>query len=228
MALCENWCTTEDLCCDSTKYTALEIEEAILGASQILSRSSYNKYGVCEYTVAPCTSSCSRPCYDKSCQGYAVKPQIRPGSPIIEVTEINVYDEDGNAVSNDYLDLIWWEYDTIYFPADFDFPDQEPGAIGAPSTWNIVFTAGVPVPVLGKKAAIQLANALLDPECDVECKLPPDLKTVSRDGSTFEIIGSQETLARLSRVSFFLDRYCQKRRWSGVVSPLNFQTQLVQ
>lgn len=225
MAICQNWCTVDDLCCDSTKYTEEEIAEAILGASQVLSRSSYNRYGVCDYIVAPCSAQCSDPCL--GCQGYAVRVNVIAGAEIQDVTAINVIDEDGNETTRS-TEGLWWVGDTIFFPTGYDFPAQSAGKIGAEGTWNIELTAGRPVPVLGKKAAIELAMKFLENPCDNDCAVPEGLKSVTRDGGTWELVDSSEAYMLLPKVSMFVEAYGQKKKWSGIVSPLNVKGQLVQ
>lgn len=226
MALCQNWCETADLCCDSTKYSEADQAEAVQAASEVLSRSSYNKYGICSYVVPPCTPSCPKPCFDRSCNGYTIRPQVLAGAEIQTIDAINIFDEDGVQTQGDVSE-IWWEYDVIHFPPDYVFPEQDAAPIGSPSTWNIELTAGKAIPILGKKAAIELALALLG-DCDADCGFPKELKSVSRDGGTYELIGSEEQLLKLPKVALFLDRYCQRRKWSGAVSPLKEKSQLVQ
>lgn len=225
MALCENWCEIEDLCCEKGKYTNAQLAEAIQGASEILSRSSYNKYGICSYIVSP--PIYPKPCYSRYANGYTLKPQVLSGAEIQTIDAINVFDGNGDETNPDVSEL-WWEYDVIHFPADWVFPTQEASNVGSPSTWNIELTAGKPIPILGKKAAIELALALVDDCDDNSCGLPPEVRSVSRDGSTYEVISSEEALLKLPKVSLFIDRYCQTRKWSGAMSPLKQNSQLIQ
>lgn len=227
MALCENWCVADDLCCEKGKYTDAQIAEAILGASEVLSRSSYNKYGVCDYKVTPYTVGCSAPYYNGIYDSYAIKVDVLAGSPIQTVTNITIYDGDGGSTAVN-LANVWWEYDTIFFPTTFLFPTQKAGPEGTPNSWTITLTAGNPIPVVGKLAAIELAGKLLETCGDGECELPSALKSVSRDGSTYELVDSEEALLRLPKVMLFLDRYGQTRKWSGAVSPLKHKDQLIQ
>lgn len=229
MALCQQWCSIDDLCCDKTEYTEEQMDDAIQAASETLDRDSYHQYGVCEYTIVPgVTNGCGRPWWRSGMNSYAVSAEVISGTPIVDVTAINVFDENGDPVANDYLDQIWWEFNIIYFPSGFVFPTQTAGPVGAPNTWNIELTAGREIPALGKKAAIEFAKELLKGDCGQECALPPEVMRVMRDGGTWEMVDVKNALALLPRVSRFYQSYCRPRRWAGAVSPLNYQNQLVQ
>jgi hypothetical protein len=227
MALCSMWCTEADLCCEKNKYTQEQIDDAILGASEILDRDSYHQYGICTYSSMPCTEGCSAPCWDRQCRGHGVTLDI-PKGPIVEVVAINVFDENGDEVANTFQNDVWWEYNTVYFPADFVFPDQASGLLGGPSTWNIEVLAGHAVPVAGKKAAVELAREFLKDPCDDDCVLPAEIRAIARDGMSATLVDIKDAIAMLPWVSKFEKSFCQTRRWSGAVSPLNMGSQLVQ
>lgn len=231
MAVCQMWCTQDDLCCDISKKTQQEIDDAILGASELLDRDSYRQYGICEYTIQPCGNGCSDPCFDQSCGGWAITAEVIYGVPIVEVIAVNIFDENGDAVANTYQNDVWWEGNVIFFPRDFVFPEQSGGPIGSANSWNIELTAGRAIPIYGKKAAIELATDLLKDPCEEGCVLPKEIASVSRDGASYELVdvrADDKAFAALPFYSKFYEKFCQTRRWSGIVSPLRVQSQLVQ
>lgn len=227
MALCQQWCTIDDLCCDKKKYSEDEIAEAIAAASETLDMDSYHQYGVCEYTVSPGQAGCPLPRWLAYQRYYSLTPQVISGTPIVDVTAINVFDENGDEITNSFESDVWWEFDTLYFPSTFVFPTQSQSAVGSALTWNIELTAGRTIPALGKKAAIELALELLKDPCDSDCALPPEVIEATRDGASYKLAEIGDALAMLPRVNKFYQTYCRTRRWSGAVSPLNYQSQLV-
>lgn len=226
---CELWCTVEDLCCDKTAYTEAQIEKAIQDATDELARLSYYRYGICDYIVQPCRTGCSAPCWDANCSGWAITPQITPGIPIVEIDEIASYDADKVKTVLDKED-VWTENQVIHFPSDYVFPDQTAGPIGGRNTWNISFSAGNPVPGAGRRAAIALALYWLKADAceDDSCKVPPNIRSISKQGSEWNFLPIDQAIMTIPSVAYFVENYCQVARWSGVISPQNYRRQMVE
>lgn len=226
MVDCELWCSVEDLCCDKAKYSETQIDEAILGASQDLARMSFYQYGICTYEVQPCTAKCSKPCYDKYCDGYTLTPEVIAGQPIQSIVEIASFDADKVKTVIDHED-VWFEYNVLHFPLTFEFPTQTPGPIGGRSTWHIELTAGTPIPIAGKDAAIDLAMYRLKSKCDDDCKPDPRLRSIARQGAEWNLLPAENEILAIPSVAYFVSEYCQRRGWQGARSALKDPTQLV-
>lgn len=228
MGDCQTWCEIEDLCCDKTKYSPAQLERAIQGASEDLSRWTYHQFGICTYQIQPCTEGCEKPCWDQFCEGFTITPQIVAGNPIQTVEKIVSYDSNKVATELD-IDDVWWEYNVLHFPKDFPFPKQSPGPIGGRNTWHIELTAGNPIPVSGIDAAIVLAQKKLEDVCGGDdCKPDPRMKTIVRQGAEWTFEAKEQEYKGIPAVAHFLGLYGQERSWSGVVSPQNHNSQLVE
>ena len=227
MGDCQMWCNIDDLCCDKSKYTTQQLERAIKGASEDLSRWSYHQFGICTYKVQPNTESCGQPVWDKFYEGYTLTPQILAGNPIQTVEKIVAYDNNKTPTELD-KDDVWWEYNVLHFPKDFEFPTQTRGPIGGRNTWHIELTAGNEIPTSGVDAAIVLAQKKLEDICDPECKPDPRMRTIMRQGAEWNFHAEEQEYRGIPAVAHFLELYGQTRRWSGVVSPQNHNSQLVE
>ena len=100
--------------------------------------------------------------------------------------------------------------------------------LGTANTWYITLTAGKPIPILGKKAAKELAMSILQFGCeDGTCTTPSNVKRIVRGGIEYEIVSEEDAFLATRVVSKFLSIYGNPKRWVGVTSPLDYKNQTV-
>lgn len=175
--------------------------------------------------VRPCEPKCV--CWPDPC-GCCQLSRVRlSGYPIREITEVKI---DGDVIEPSGYRLDGRRYLTRLADADgkrqtwpgcqrLDLDDTEDG------TFSVEYTYGQDVPLLGEKAALELACQLAAaaPDADGgECDLPDGVVRVTRQGITFDREKFVELgWAGLPFVSEFLRVYnpARLRRRSAIYSP---------
>lgn len=192
---CAPWTTPDKLCCpdavgvdcetgepDPAVYAWTD-EELIEAASGILFRATCRLYpGHCQITVRPCGEcGCNR--HKCGCGRYPFVT-LQEKYPIISVDEVLV---DGVVVPageyrvDDYQRLV--RLDGTCWPSCNDL--IEPAT--EPNTFQVTYTAGRLPPIQLQMAAAELACELKRACNGLDCGLPGNVTSVSRQGVSFNI-----------------------------------------
>lgn len=208
--VCEVWADPEDMCCDISEYSELEITNALLGASEILSEITNQRFGICEYSLRPCSCECLTAC---CCQLRTLSLDIPYGKPFVEVVSHTIYDDLGVEVIPDVGSYrIYPNYIIFTDTWIYGFAQNLNNNVGDPNTWQITVKAGEPIPEAGRLAAADLACELLK-RCQDSCRLPAGIDTITRDGITMRFkTGSLQ----IRSVDLFLSYY-MPTHFSGII-----------
>lgn len=188
--------------CDVSEYAPELVEAAVDASQSILWAMSGRRFGVCEQTESysmPCTSQCYVPWADEF--GPGVEYQLGYSSrrkccaitlaskPVRAITQVKVNGEVLDP-SEYYLGRgVLYRLGTCW-PCDdeCEFPPIE-----------VTYKYGIDVPVLGELAMGELACELLAGWDGMDCRLPSNAISVTRQGVTVDL-ASPETLFAQNRL----------------------------
>lgn len=176
--------------CDVSDYDPALVDAAVEAAQSILWSMSGRRFGLCEQTemyVMPCTSQCYVPWADQFGPGveYRLGYQGRrqccaitlQSKPVRSITEVKI---DGVVLDADeyYLGrgILYRIGDCWPCDNDCDIPPIE-----------VTYKYGIDVPVLGELAMGELACELLAGWDGMDCRLPSNAITVTRQGVTVDL-----------------------------------------
>jgi hypothetical protein len=188
--------------CDISEYDADLVTAAVDASQSILWAMTGRRFGICETTESyrmPCTSQCYTPWQDNFGPGVdyqlgndnrrkccAIALESRPVKAIMEV-KLNgdVLDPDEYYLGRGTLYRIGqcWPCDE-----ECDLPPIE-----------VTYKYGIDVPVLGELAMGELACELLAGWDGMDCRLPSNAVSVTRQGVTVDL-SSPETLFAQNRI----------------------------
>lgn len=213
---CEDWSDTSFACCDLTPYSEGQISLAFLEAQQRLDALSYYRFGVCSYKVRVCSCSCVTEC----CCGinsFTLTPAHR--GTLLEIIDWNIVDEN-NIIININSSLYRQYGNTIVLNEDYIYGLKQNLKVpyGEKNTSELTIRWGREIPILAKQAVADLACDILK-RCTVEdCEIPANATGVSRNGIAYEV---DLKVSKIRSVQDFINIYCFKSTWSGIIDPLN-------
>lgn len=188
MAICEPWIDDWDdvvVCCpEASSVTDEDLQNQFIDyASEVLSRLSGNRFGLCEITRRPCVE-CH--CYCSPCLCGPVERVDLGYSPVAEVTEVMI---DGVVLDPSAYRVDDWRWltriDGLHWPRcqTLNSADDEVGA------FTVTWTYGTPVPTGGIFSAQKLVCELVK-SCnnDASCQLPSRATNIQREGVTIGVI----------------------------------------
>lgn len=228
-------CCTKVNCADpADPVTDEEIQESIDFASEILYLATAQQFGVCTAELRPCVESeCG--CYAgwyggtevysanelgyggmcgcSCCDGYK---RIDLGLwPIQSVDSIDIA---GTTITDqslfhieDYRFLAWTPQAPNYLSRSWPACQDRDRPKGAPNTFTIDVTYGIPVPAAGKRAARLLACEYLALCRGEICALPNGVRGITKQGVQFDMTDPAELrklgLFGINAVDVFLSFY---------------------
>lgn len=245
---CSPWATVSDLnaCCESTASDAQKTS-ALDSASEVLYMLSGTQFpGACEETLRPCSGGSALPgfswsrwtfpwvpvkngsqwlnigpacgchiAYDCACNGI---PQVDLGRR--DVTDIISVTIDGALLSSSSYRLdhggLLVRTDGEMWPCCQDLSKD----IGETGTWSINVEYGLAPPQVGVDAAVELACEIAKACVGEDCRLPPNVQSLSRQGVNLVMMNPGD-LESLPLTSMFLQAYNPSKltRRASVWSP---------
>lgn len=206
---CAPYVTPAELltCCSAAADAGLgpdspQVLDAIEDASLIMYYLTGRQFGgTCQTTVRPCV-----PCFECVCTCGSCKPnQINLG--LWPITDLISARMDGTTVSGSDLTAMFHvdEYrylvrnDGDVFPhggSPFAIAGGSHDTDSAPDrfVFEVTVEYGMPVPRLLTRATRALASELVAQCLDKECKLPVNVRSVTRQGISMEIVSPQDLL----------------------------------
>lgn len=226
------WCTACDLPTGSEAVTGA----AVQAASEVLWERTRYRFGVCPVTIRPCRRDCNGGVWPFSDQWWEFggnsswpRPVLYQGvwsnvtcgacvggcsctsleeavlpAPVASVSAVKV---DGVTLPStayrvdDARTLV--RVDGGRWPTcqNFAAPDT---AVG---TWSVAVNVGEDVPTLGRQAVGELACEITRACMGVDCRLPANLASLSRQGVEISFPASQDLENRLYFVGMFVNTY---------------------
>lgn len=197
--VCEPWITPDRLCCPDAPAVVpcadpeaepqaptylWSDEELIDAASHVLYRATCRQFpGECTRTIRPCPPcTCGRtPC---GCSGRYYFITLSERLPVVSVEQVTV---DGTILLpadyrvDDHARLVRVSGEPWPVRQDLELPITEPG------TFSVTFTAGRRPPIELQMAAAELACEMKRACGGLDCSLPRNVTSVSRQGVTMNI-----------------------------------------
>jgi hypothetical protein len=194
---CEVWSVRFP--CDVSEYDASLVAAAVDASQSILWAMTGRRFGVCEQTESY-SMPCSSPCYVPWADDFGPGVEYRLGygdrrkccaltlssKPVRSITQVKVFGEVLDP-SEYYLGRGVLYRLGACFPCDddCDFPPIE-----------VTYKYGIDVPVLGELAMGELACELLAGWEGIDCRLPSNAVSVSRQGVTVDLSNPEVLFAQ--------------------------------
>ena len=209
---CEPWDAI--YCCDITTSPATT-GWALQAATEVLWSLSGRRFGLCTVTSRPCREECAKSWLSaggewggsltypqpllhggswfnvtcgmctSGCSCSSVSQVVLP-APVADVIQVTIGGAPmptGSYRVDDWRLLV--RQDGGVWPACQDLSQPVTGS----GAWSVTARYGEPVPVMGQMAVGELACELLkacDPNLAGDCKLPPNLQSLAREGVTIQ------------------------------------------
>jgi hypothetical protein len=194
---CEDW--PVQWVCDTATYSPEVTGYAVSAATRILWSLSGRRFGLCTSTLRPVTSGetwdpgrfwswdgtwrATTPPYGFWVLPCTAAPEIRLPAPVDRITEVRV---DGAVLDPGAYRLdnhrILVRTDGGAWPRVQNLlrPDSEPG------TWSVTAAYGEDVPDSGRLAMGELSCEIVKASTGVDCRLPPGVTQLVRQGVTIQ------------------------------------------
>lgn len=214
---------------------------AVSSASLALWAATGQVFGLCERTIRPCRSDCAdrsapwwewtadagwpRPLLYRgnwfnimcgscpgSCSCVGISEARLPG-PVHSIVQVKLNGEVLSATGVYRLDdgVMLTRIDGGVWPTcqDMAAADTED------NTWSVTARFGLDVPVLGQQAVGELAAEIANACTGAECRLPPGVTTLARQGVTIDFGNMNDIAERLYFCGLFINAVNPKRLQVG-------------
>jgi hypothetical protein len=179
-----SWADVELYCATAPTLTDAQGEAAVAAAEEAIRSATGNRFGVCELTARSCARSCGGTCGSPCCSTtYYDRLDLDPTGrqPVQEV--LSVTESSTGLIIDEYAlqDQRW----LLRLPSGERWPHRSDVGDPVPDL-EVVWTAGRPPPQdLILNGVIPLACDLGKKIAGVECSIPDNVLTVSREGASF-------------------------------------------